>query len=230
VFVHESDTKVRKLTPDDRAILERLEPVVKGVAATFGRYCEVVLHSLEDFDRSIVAIENNGVTGREIGAPMTDFAVELVEERAWDENGVVANYTSRTDDGRVLKCTTIVIRNEEDAPIGLLCFNIDTTAPVGDFLEQLFAIRYSPDRRPIEEHYPTTARDLIEVSLTQAMDTVNAERGLSPVERNRAIVQQLYERGIFHVKNAVDIVADDLGISRYTVYNYIRDIRPKTEQ
>jgi len=228
--VSEGETAVRKLTRSDRLILERCEPIVRGIAATFGPYCEVVLHALDDFDHSIVAIENSGVTGRSIGAPMTDFAVGLVENRAWDDHGVVANYTSRTDDGRVLKCTTIVIRNENEEPIGLLCINIDTSAPVADFMRQLFAVSSQPDGQPIEEHYPTTARDLIEISLRQAMDQVNTERGLSPVERNRAIVQQLHQRGVFHVKNAVDIVAEDLGISRYTVYNYIRDVKARTEQ
>jgi predicted transcriptional regulator YheO len=124
----------------------------------------------------------------------------------------------------------LVIRNDEEQPVGLLCINIDTSAPVGEFMQQLFAVKAQTGDKAIEEHYPTTARDLIEISLKQAMKNVNNERGLSPVERNRAIVQQLYERGIFNVKNAVDTVADDLGMSRYTVYNYIRDIRPKTGQ
>lgn len=38
------------------------------------------------------------------------------------------------------------------------------------------------------------------------------------------IVQQLKDENIFSVRGAVSIVANELGVSRYTIYNYLKDI------
>jgi predicted transcriptional regulator YheO len=54
-----------------------LEPIMRGVAATFGRNCEVVLHDLHRPDGSIVAIEGN-VTGRSVGGSMSQIGLGVV--------------------------------------------------------------------------------------------------------------------------------------------------------
>ncbi len=52
---------------DLHPILKGVKPVVKGIAKTFGKNCEVVLHDTTDPYHSIVAIENPHVTERGIG-------------------------------------------------------------------------------------------------------------------------------------------------------------------
>ena len=54
--------------------------------------------------------------------------------------------------------------------------------------------------------------------------TAGNVKGLSATERNRMIVQQLKDENIFSVRGAVSIVANELGVSRYTIYNYLKDI------
>lgn len=39
----------------------------------------------------------------------------------------------------------------------------------------------------------------------------------------------LYEKGIFDIKDAINLVADRLAISRHTVYLYIRQIKQEQE-
>jgi len=41
--------------------------------------------------------------------------------------------------------------------------------------------------------------------------------------RNKAIVHRLYDMGIFEIKDAAQLVAELLGISRHTVYLHIRN-------
>ena len=43
--------------------------------------------------------------------------------------------------------------------------------------------------------------------------------------KNRQIVVSLYEKGIFDIKDAINLVAERLNISRHTVYLYIRQIK-----
>jgi uncharacterized protein YqgV (UPF0045/DUF77 family) len=51
---------------------------------------------------------------------------------------------------------------------------------------------------------------------------------LSRVDKQRA-VRMLDERGAFAIRNAVDEVADAMGVSRVTVYNYLNATRSSSE-
>ena len=62
------------LSDIDKQILESYKTMVDGLANYLGPSSEVVLHSLEDYNRSVVKIANGHHTGRKIGAPIMDIA------------------------------------------------------------------------------------------------------------------------------------------------------------
>lgn len=64
------------MTQDE--IIKSWIPMVEFIARTYGENCEVILHDLRDLDKSIVAIKNNHITGRQIGGTITDFALKLI--------------------------------------------------------------------------------------------------------------------------------------------------------
>ena len=61
----------------DRGILKTYIPLVKGISLVSGPNCEVSLHSLEDMEHSVIAIENGFITGRKIGSGM----IPLIRDR-----------------------------------------------------------------------------------------------------------------------------------------------------
>ena len=65
---------------------------------------------------------------------------------------------------------------------------------------------------------------VVRKSMARAQEKAGNVKGLSATERNRMIVQQLKDENIFSVRGAVSIVANELGVSRYTIYNYLKDI------
>ncbi|MFW5726993.1 MAG: helix-turn-helix transcriptional regulator [Spirochaetia bacterium] len=214
---------ITSFTSEDQMQLEGIATIAQGIARQFGEYCEVVLHSLENYDNSIVAIENGKVTGRSIGGPMTDFALSVLERCDQEATDVYGVYYTNTETGKQLKCTTIVVRNLQKKPIGLLCINFDVSAPFARMMESLL-----PDvtgTQTVSEHFPLTAKDLVETSFNEVVDEVNRKTGISPTQKNKLIVEELYKRGIFHIKNGIDIVSEKLGVSRYTIYNYIREVK-----
>jgi len=77
----------------------------------------------------------------------------------------------------------------------------------------------------IIEHFPITIKELISRTLDMVMTDVNNRREVPPSERNKLITQELYKRGLFNVRGAIDLVAKEMGVSRYTVYNYIREAK-----
>lgn len=222
-----SDIKVqerKKFSKKDKAILLALQPVVDGIAAMFGGGCEVVLHSLEDLEHSLVKIANGHVTGRKEGASLTDHAVEMLKDASSRKNGRIETYYTKASDGTLMRSVTIPIRNEDGETLGFLCINLDLTVPVVDLL-RTFGL---PPRVNVStEHFVSDVQQLIDSAISDAIAKVGKDRGTPNADKNKSIVFALYNKGIFNIKGAVDTVAQRIGTSRYTVYNYIREARVK---
>jgi len=215
-----------KLSKDDKAVLHQLSIIVESVARTLGDSCEVVLHSLEDLSHSVVAIAHGHVTGRNLGSPMTDLGVEILREANSSNKDVIGSYYSKLPDGRILKSVTSLIKNTQGKPIGVFCINVDLSVPFLDFMKGFLP----ESTQDIVEHFPATMEELVSTTLEIAMHRVSGLSNISPSDRNRMIVAQLYEKGIFKVTGAIDIVAKKIGVSRYSVYNYIREAKVEAEE
>ncbi|HBY9798562.1 TPA: hypothetical protein MJA66_27845, partial [Klebsiella pneumoniae] len=70
----------RPFTQTDHEILKSYEAAVEGLAILIGNHCEIVLHSLEDLKCSAVKIANGEHTGRKIGSPITDLALQMLHD------------------------------------------------------------------------------------------------------------------------------------------------------
>lgn len=222
----------RPFTEEDRRILASMRPLVSGLAGFLGSYCEVLLHSLHDLAHSVVHIENGHVTGRSVGSPVTDLALRILHSTERNERDFQV-YSSSTADGKPLKCVTMVVRNGV-RPIGMVCINFDLSISVHEVITLLggksskdseHSLVTGMDVDDTPEHYMMSAEDLVERTLDLAIQKATTQRGISPQARNRAIVAELHQQGIFDVKGAVDLVSAELGVSRFTVYNYLRDLR-----
>jgi predicted transcriptional regulator YheO len=66
-------------------------------------------------------------------------------------------------------------------------------------------------------------------ALAQLIADVEREMGGALAEMSRADKQRaarmLYDRGAFALRNAADEVADAMGVSRVTIYNYLNAVR-----
>lgn len=216
--------KLQELSQHDLDILKSSENIVDGIAAMYGEYTEVVLHSLDRQNPSIVKIANGHVTGRAIGAPITDFALFKLKEG----QDISESYVTKTSSGKTLRSITTVIRNPENIPIGLLCINTDMDAPLQSVLRLMLSgsLIGSEPVKSLE----TFARDIDE-SLQATLDKISAEvkanDTIPPSKKNREIVTQLYDLGVFELKDSTQIAAKRLDISVHTIYRYQREIRGK---
>ncbi len=213
------------LSQRDRELLETLKPVITGFAKLFGKHCEIVLHSFEDLGRSVIHIENGNITGRSVGSPITDLGMEMLQQSDATGKDVLGDYFTKTRDGRSLKSMTAIIRNNNNKPIGMVCVNFDLSIPLIDAITQL--VSDTAVSAPPREHFALTAQELVRDALSSALEEVNAASKLSPSDRCKKIVYRLHQKKVFDIKGAVDVVADELGVSRYTVYNHIREAKTK---
>ncbi|WP_263082062.1 PAS domain-containing protein [Endozoicomonas sp. Mp262] len=210
------------LTPADEAILEAMKPVVEGIAAMSGGHTEVVLHGLDKSNPCIVKVANGHVTGRSEGAPVTDLAMgKLLEGQ-----DVTPGYYTRTIDGKLLRSVTTIIRNGDGLAIGMLCINTNLDAP---FQEVVGAMVPHPTSMPCRDDSPENfARNLDELlhrAVARTRAAVEADEQTLPSLKNKVVIEQLLKQGIFELKEAIQFVADYLGISHHTVYRHLRELK-----
>ena len=203
-------------------------PFVKGISETFGSNCEVVLHDLTDLQHSIIAIENGHVTGRNIGSPMTEASLKLYVNDKVDEDNI--NYTGKSADGRVLKSSTMFIKDEKGKVLGCLCINFDITELVG--VQRVMNELMKVSGTDVGEKLAESGDEVINIVSSVLKDIVNdtIQNNGKPIiylskEEKVGIVEILDQKGAFLIKGAIDYVAEVLCVSRYTIYNYLDEIR-----
>ena len=67
------------LTEKEKLILSSYKVLVDGLADYLGNGYEIILHSLEDMEKSVIKIVNGHYTGRTEGSPITNFALSMLE-------------------------------------------------------------------------------------------------------------------------------------------------------
>ncbi|MBM7854761.1 putative transcriptional regulator YheO [Desulfohalotomaculum tongense] len=203
-------------------IIKSLIPMVEGLGKTLGSHCEVVLHDLSKAECSIVAIANGHVTGRNVGSPVTDFLIEMVNSENLGDKEMELNYITRTKDGRKLKSSTFLIRDENKQVIGALCINMDVTYidMARKFIEEITMV----EKEDTPENFPEDVRDFLSIMIEKGMKLVDKPVSLMTKDDKLKIVKYLHKNKVFNIKGAVDAVAKELNVSRYTIYNYIDEV------
>lgn len=206
-------------------IIARMIPLAENIAKTFGDNCEVVVHDFEDTHHSIAAIFNGAVTDRDMTSSMTELSFKKVTEGTVDEDMI--NYTGKSKDGRVLKSTTTFIRDDEGEVIGCFCINFDLTELVAakKVINDIMKI----DSDLILEKDDIESENKVSTVLGQLVNGAIEEYGKPIIYMSKdekvGVVKRLDAQGTFLIKGAIDYVANVLCVSRYTIYNYLDEIR-----
>ena len=223
------DTPFIELTPTDRQILNSYALMLDGLGAYLGEGYELVLHSLESLDHSVIKIINGHYTGRKEGSPITDLALKMLGELEKDPGRTVSPYYNKNKSGSVLRSCTIPITGEHGRIIGLLCMNFHMEIPLSNILQTL-----APPQSTVTaaaapaETFSDSIDDLILSSLSETREAVYSDPNISSANKNKEIVLQLYQRGIFNLKDAVIKVAEQLNISKNTVYMHISNFKTQS--
>lgn len=209
-------------------ILKSYIPVVEGISKTFGRNCEVVLHDFSKMQSSIVAIENGHVTGRSVGSPMTEVGLQAVRKGNIKDN--IINYTGKSLEGRVLKSSTMFIKDENDKVLGCLCINFDLSELVvaKKVIDDITKTEVSETEKSSDESGNRVNDVLIDI-VKNTLEEMGKPVAYMGKEEKVNIVKKLDNQGAFLIKGAIDYVAKVLCVSRYTIYNYLDEIRVETK-
>ena len=197
-----------------------LRQVASGIAAQFGTDCEVVVHDLSrNVEQSIVAIENGHITGRQLGDGASSVVLEQIRSHDSQPTDHLA-YLTRTPDGKILKSSTLYVRNNRGKVGAILAINYDISKMmiVQDAVKNLVSTGSSA---PSEPEKIVNVKDLLEDLIEQSVTLVGKPVALMTKDDKVRAIQFLNQNGAFLVTKAGDKISKYFSISKYTLYSYI---------
>ena len=202
-------------------------PLAAMLGEALGPEYEIILHDLTQDGTKIIASANERLSGRCKDAPLSEFGRFLMTSAEVDGLDYIANYPAEARNGRQMRSSVLLIRDEERKLIGLLCVNYDTT----NAKLLLDAASFLTAVRPLSFTGPRVER--FEAPEDEAAFVAEARRRVGrPLEyltsaERRDCIKYLDERGFFKLKGSIDYLAKETGKSRFTLYADLRAVRKR---
>lgn len=199
--------------------------LAKAIARQFGPNCEVVVHDLctNEPEHSIVAIENGHVSGRKLGDGPSYVVLEALRSDTRKLEDRLA-YLTRTEDGRILKSSTIYLRDETGKAIGIFAINYDISAMKA--MEEMihgFVGTVAPAKEaPAITH---SVSELLDQLIEQSVQIVGKPVALMSKEDKVRAIRFLNDSGAFLITKSGAKVCSYFGISKYTLYSYLDEAK-----
>lgn len=207
-----------------KEILPLLERVSRGVAKLFGNNCEVAIHDFTNgFEETIIFIENGHISGRKLGDSISEKALRLLKD---NKNSLQDeyNYYSRTSSGRIVKSSTVYIRDENSKIVGMFSINYDVTdlTMAKRAIDNAIVLR-DPDPQEEMGTITTNVADLLDKLIEEADAFVGVPVNFMNKRDKIRAIKYLNDSGAFLIKKAGDKVSSHYDISKYTLYNYLNE-------
>jgi predicted transcriptional regulator YheO len=198
-----------------------LRQVAAALEKLFEPFCEVVIHDFADFEHSIVCLAGN-ITNRNIGGAATDLLLTKASDGETDED--LYNYLTSLPGGRLMKSCTVFLRDDEGHAQGAFCINFDISAFV-NMRNQLGRFIATSDRGDVVETFTDEIEETVQNLIAETLNEIGQGQPLLNRDDKIDLIRRLADKGVFQVKKMVPFVADQLGLSRATIYNYLREVR-----
>ena len=165
--------------------------LAKAIARQFGPNCEVVVHDLcgAEPEHSIVAIENGHISGRRVG----DGPSHVVWEALKADPGKLEDrlaYLTRTEDGKILKSSTVFLRDADGNVNGVFSINYDITM-MKAMEDQLRAFTETETSGAEPETITHNVNDLLEATLKRLRPIAQQKNVELVLESFRPVLAEL---------------------------------------
>ena len=220
----------------EQEMLQMLSAAVRAIGSVAPGNTEIVLHDLRNPEFSITEIANAHVTGRKKGDSVLaglrkDKAFITALEGSQERVTLLPDYETFSRDGSPLRSSTAIYRCRDARPFAALCVNVDNKgiAQALNLLQTLAGVTLPPIAPAAEARNAEQPQDSIEDLMNEIINNatgLNPGSGRADAKKAKMMaVQQMQERGIFLMKGGVEKAADALGVTRYTIYNYLDELK-----
>ncbi len=214
-------------------LLEPYGAIVKFLGEALGDNVEIALHDLTTPDQEIVAIANGQISGRSVGAKLSNLSIHYLETKQYLKHDYVLNYKTAGPDGKLLKSATYFIKEPgKEYPVGMLCINVNISdlEYITSTLNKILGIKETDQVEFKKDNPIEILSSPLDEMVDQYIKECLQEMGVPSyvlVERLKVdekirVVKYLQSKGTFKVKGAIALVAEKLDVSEPTIYRYLK--------
>ncbi|WP_147532815.1 helix-turn-helix transcriptional regulator [Bacillus marasmi] len=212
---------------DNTQIFDHAIRTADMLVTMFGSNCEVVVHDFKNLKKSLIHIAGN-VTGRKIGSPSTDLILSELKKNPADIEDI-PNYKTQSQKGNMMKSSTVFLRDRKQSVIGALCINYDVTQMMLFSADMEQFLSFDSNHHMKSENFYSTVQDVIQDMVDQVLLKFKKAPATLSLDEKIECVGMLEEKGAFLIKGSTEYLASVLGVSKFTIYNYLNKIRAQNE-
>lgn len=201
-----------------------LNRLAQGIALIFGTNCETVIHDFSDGSMKNVAIYNNSVSGRNVGSETGIFDASLVDTSQIQNVGTndIINQIVHLKNGRTVKSSTFFLTGKNYIYALGINYEITVLTQMTEFLNSVTANSGDLFSTMCQKNAITASP--LEQIFSQALSQIAVPVSDMNKEDRIALVSLLKEQDYFHLQKSVPYVAEQLHVSKYTIYKYINEL------
>lgn len=200
--------------------LEKYVAVAEAISRILHPFAEVVIH---DLSKNQIEAIFNPISKRSIG---DSSYLDHIKLEVYDQfPSVIGPYEKLNYDGRRLKCIITIIKNDNGIAVGTLCINLDIS--VFDKYQSIITTFLTNHDEEMPEKTQSLFKDNLYEQINSFVQKYCIENNLnidnlSKIQKKNLILE-LKGNGALDGKNASQYVARAIGVSRATIYNYLKD-------
>lgn len=217
-------------------VIEQYKAIVQMIGRQFGDSCQAILY-IADIDRlsqsgAVQAVSGNTTDARP-SDPLPLFLIDHIQEKGFHSQ---YGFINKGIPGLVLR-TSLQFIPVDDKKAGVLCIhhNIVHIKMITSFLEELTRPSTLEDEDERSEKHVVGDKQYVASDIQGFLDSIISEFIIERLGTNSfislekgdklALISELDNRGVFLVKGAVNTVAKRINVSKFSIYNYLEEIR-----
>lgn len=190
-------------------------PIAEAIQRLLHPHAEVVIH---DIKKNQIAAIFHPYSKRRVG----DSSL-LTSEEMNPQEKCIGPYEKINWDGRKLKSVSSIINNDQGQAVAMLCINLDISQ-LEKFNDLIAGFINNEQLNPQPD---SLFKDDWQERINKYVHSYLNEQHLTLESLTRSekkeLIEHLHKVGAFSAKNAAQYVAQVLGVSRATIYNYLSD-------
>lgn len=220
-------------------VIEYYKQIVQMLGGQFGDSCQSILYGLENnkgqYTGKVLAMSGT-TTDAQLDDPLPPFLVGYIEQ-----NGLRNQYgfINKAYPGLVLRTSIQFVKMaDNEKVVCCLCIhhNIVHIKMITSFLEELTRPSVLEDENETDNEKVLNGGKLYTASNIQGfLDSIISEflaeriggNNFAALEKNDklALISELDKKGVFLIKGAVNLIAKRMNVSKFSIYNYLDEIR-----
>ena len=198
-----------------------LDRMARGIAVMFGEQCETIVHEMDGQKVKNLAIYNGHVSGRTTGSTLSIYGRDTMMDEEDPKVNLDLDYVNQmviTSSGTPMKSSTFPFR-VDDSPFALgTNYDISVMSQMSRIMDGLLRTDAT-----LQTSLFGTGNSMEEVFESCSEMVKRLFSQMQKADR-LTLVSILKEKGFFQMQRSVPYAAERLGVTKYTIYNYLNEL------